>query len=215
MLRRRVFRATAVVACCLLLLEVVLVIRAVQAKATAIRLLQVVDRFRLGVTSKTEAEASLRALKLDPEDEACSAVVGPCEGIGFELSNQLLLPRGDIAFILEYAIGKISVFRPTYLVGNFYFNSDRLASGGITFSTDEVSIGTEFALADPVEEQFPLWRRSNRTGDESYFRVIDPVHEKEASLGSSNLFDVKCMKSFWGCNTAVELWPSISQYKTR
>jgi hypothetical protein len=101
------------------LIEVLLVIRAVQAKATAIQMLRAVDRFRLGVTSKAEAEASLRALKLTPEDEACSAVVGTCQGIGVVLSNQPQLPRGDIAYFLENAVGKISIVRPTYVVGNF------------------------------------------------------------------------------------------------
>lgn len=214
-LRRRVIRATAVVACCLVLLQAALVPRAFKAKATAIQLLQTVDRFRLGVTSKAEAEASLRALKLTTEDEACSAVVGRCEGIGFEVSNQLQLPRGDIAYLLEFAIGKASLFRPTYLVGNFYFNSDRLVFGAMRFSTDKASIGTEFALADPVEVEFPLWRRNNRTGDESYFRSIGPMHQKEVSLGSSDVFDIGCMKSILGCNTPVELWPSISRYKSR
>jgi hypothetical protein len=195
-------------------LEIASAIKVLRARALALQMLKTVDRFRLGVTSKAEVESKLLELKLTPEDEACSAPVGSCEGIGVVLSNYPQLPNGNIAGIIDYVLGKIIIFRPTYLIGNFYFYSDRLQSGGVSFSTDDASVGTEFASSDSGQDAIPQWRRNNRTGNESYFRILDSAHQKETSLGSADLFDLGCMASFMGCNTATKLWPSISQYKT-
>jgi hypothetical protein len=213
--RRRVGRVTAIVACCFLFIEVVLVIKAIRARATAIQMLRAVDLFRLGATSKTEAETKLRELKLTPEDEACSAPPGSCEGIGVVLANYPQMSRGSIASVLGVAASEISVFRPTSLVGNFYFYSDRFQSAEVAFATDRTFVGTAFAATDSSEHAVSSWHRNNRSGHERYFRVLDPAHQKGTSLGSADIFDLGCMESFWGCNTDSQLWPSVSQYKTR
>lgn len=142
-------------------------------------MLRAFDGFRLGATSKTEAESRLVELGLAPEDEACSAPVGSCEGIGIVLSNYPeMRHKGDTAFLMDYVVGEISIFRPTHVVGNFYFYSDRLQFGGVSFSTDKASVGTEFASSEPGQDAIPVWRRNNRTGNETYFRVLDAAHQR-------------------------------------
>lgn len=154
--KRRAVLAVIVCAWFLLTFEIASAIRALRTRTTALQMLRAVDHFRLGATSKAEAESRLVKLGVTPEDEACSAPAGSCEGIEIVLSNYPRLPlNGDIAGIVDYGIGKISIFRPTYVVGNFYFYSDRLQSGGVSFSTDKASVGTEFASADPGEDAIP------------------------------------------------------------
>jgi hypothetical protein len=211
--RQRVGRAAAILACCFLLMQVVLVIKAIRARATAIQMLRAVDLFRLGVTSKAEAEIKLRELKLTTEDEACSAAPDPCAGIGVVLANHPL-SRGSLASVLA-GVSVISVFRPTSLVANFYFYSDRLQLAEVAFATEKTFVGTSFAATDSSEHAVSSWLVNKRSGHERYFRVLDPAHQKGASLGSADIFDLGCMESFRGCNTASQLWPSVAQYKTR
>lgn len=212
--KRRAVRATAAVACCLILLEVVSAVTAFRARSTALQMLRAVDQFRLGITTKAEVDTHLRELGLTPEDEGCSAPVGSCEGTGVELANYPQLPRGSTAVLMDLVARTIFVFRPTYLVGNFYFNSDRLTSAAVTFSTDKATVGTQFALRDEGRNEFPLWRPKDRSEDKRRFGLVDPARQGRTSLGSADLFDVRCMESLRGCNTVQKLWPSISKYRT-
>jgi hypothetical protein len=191
----KVVRVVAVIACSFLLLEVGLATVAWQLRAKALQMLQTIDRFKLGATSKTEVEAELRQLGLVPQDEACSVSVGFCKGIGVELANYPESSQRVIAPVLDFVAARISVFRPTYLVANFYFHSDRLAVAEVQFSTDKVSIGTMVASTDQDEHATTEWRRNNRTGNETFVRTLDPAHQQAASLRSADLFDLGCMAS--------------------
>jgi hypothetical protein len=177
-------------------------------------MLKVVDQFRLGITTKAEVDTRLRELGLTPEDEACSAAVGSCDGTGVELANYPQLPRGNTSALMDLVARATFVFRPTYLVGNFYFNSDRLTSAAVTFSTDKATVGTQFASGGEGQEEFPLWRAKNRPEDKRRFGLVDPAQRGWTSLGSADLFNVRCMVSPRGCNTVQDLWPSISKYRT-
>jgi hypothetical protein len=171
------------------------------------------DRFTLGVTTKTEVESELRKLGLVPLDLACSSITGPCDGYGVELANFPESSQHAIAAVQDIILDRISIFRPTYFVANFYFHSDQLAEAGVSFSTDKAAIGMELGSTDLGEEAKVEWRRGNHAGHKTYVRILDPAHQQEASLHSSGLFDLGCMASIRGCNTESELWPSISQYK--
>jgi hypothetical protein len=207
--------AIAAVACCLVLLEVVSVVMAFRARSTALQMLKAVDQFRLGVTTKAEVDTHLRELGLRPEDLACGAPVGSsCDGTGVVIANYPQLPRGNTAALMNLVARAISVFRPTYLVGNFYFNSDGMTSAAITFSTDKATVGTQFASGDKGLSEFPLWRPEDRVEDKRRFGLVDPAQQRRTSLGSAGLFDVRCMVSLRGCNTVQDLWPSISKYRT-
>jgi len=206
-------RVVAVIALCLVLVEVGLGLQASSSKAKAVQLLQVVDGFRLGETSKAEAQRRLRPLGLALQDEPCSSSTGPCDGIGIELANYPEPSRALLASMFEAIAAKFSIFRPTYLVASFYFHLDRLSVATVTFSSDNSSIGTMLASTDSGQQPTSEWRRSNRTGGETFVNVLEPVHQQTASLSSSSLFDLGCMESFRGCKSEVELWPSIAQYK--
>jgi hypothetical protein len=99
-------------------------------------------------------------------------------------------------------------------VANFYFYSDRLQLAEVAFATEKTFVGTSFAATDSSEHAVSSWLVNKRSGHERYFRVLDPAQQKGASLGSADIFDLGCMESFRGCNTASQLWPSVSQYKT-
>ena len=206
----RLARAVAVLAFLFLLLEVGLGIEARQSKAKALQMVRTMDNFELGVTSRTKVKSELRQLGLVPEDEPCSSITGPCDGVGVVLANCPESSQSSITRFLDIVIARISIFRPTYLVANFAFHSDRLAVADVQFSTDKVSIGTMLASTDLGEQATTEWRRSNRTGDRTYVRVLDPANQKGASLHSAEIFDLGCMESVLGCNTASKLWPSVS-----
>jgi hypothetical protein len=213
--KRRGVHATAVVACCLVLLEVVSAGKAFLARSTALQMLKAVDQFRLGVTTKAEVDTHLREVGLAPENEGCGAPVGfSCDGTGVVLTNYPQLPRGYTAALMDLVARAIFIFRPTYLVGNFYFNSDRLTSAAVTFSTNKATVGTQFASGDEGRNEFPLWRPKDRLEDKRRFGLVDPAQQGRTSLGSADLFDVRCMVSLRGCNTVQDLWPSISKYRT-
>jgi hypothetical protein len=208
----RIVRLVAVLACFVLLLEVGLGIKALRSKATAIQMLQAIDRFELGTTSKSEAESELRQVGLVPQDEACSSVAGPCDGIGVELANYPESSQSAITGVLDLVVARVSIFRPTYLVGSFYFHSDRLALAEVQYSTDKASIGTMLVSTELGEHATSEWRRNNRTGSKTYVRVLDAAHQKGVSIRSEDLFDLGCMESIRGCNNGVELWPSATRY---
>lgn len=212
-IRMGMVRVAAVLACLFLLLEVGLGIWALRSKAKALQMLQTMDRFELGATSRTEVKSELRQLGLIPIDEACSSVAGPCDGIGVVLANCPVSSQSSITRVLDIFIARISIFRPTYLVANFYFHSDRLSVAEVQFSTDKVSIGTMLASTELGEDATTEWRQNNRTWKETFVRVLDSAHQQGASLSSADDFDLGCMESLWGCNTASELWPSMPQYR--
>jgi hypothetical protein len=203
----------AVFACLFLLLEIGLGIEARRSKAKALQMLQTMDRFQLGATSRIEVKSELRQLGLIPIDEACSSITGPCDGIGVELANYPESSQSSIIRVQDFVLSGISVFRPTYIVANFYFHSDRLAVAEVQFSTDKVRIGTMLASTDLGDDATLEWRSNNRTGDKTYVRILDAAHQQGASLHSADLFELGCMESIRGCNTASELWPSVSRYK--
>lgn len=209
----KVLRIVLVIACCVLSLEVGLATVALRSKAKARNMLHAMDQFSLGAASKAEVESKLRELGLVPLEEPCSASAGPCQGIGVELANYPETSHRTIAPILEFVAAKMSVFRPTYLVANLYFYSDRLESATVTFSTDQASIGTTLASVKSGQGATSEWRQSNRTGNATFVRVLDRAHQQGASLRAGDIFDLGCIESFRGCNTALALWPSMSQYK--
>jgi hypothetical protein len=207
------FRIVLAIVCCFILMELTLGLEAVRSKAKALQMLQTMDTFKLGVTSRAEVDSEMRQLGLVPQDEACSASTGPCNGIGLELANYPESSKRPVASVLEFIAERISVFRPTYLVANFYFHSDRLAVAEMQFSTDKASIGTMLASTNLGEHTTTEWRRNNRTGNETLVRVLDPAHEQGALFRLADIFDLGCMESIRGCNTALELWPSSSRYR--
>jgi hypothetical protein len=209
----KLFRIVLAIVCCFVLMELALGLVAVRSKAKALQMLQTMDSFKLGTTSRTEADSELRQLGLIPQDEACSASTGPCKGIGVELANYPESSQRAVASVLEFVARRISAFRPTYVVANFYFHSDRLAVAEVQFSTDKASIGTMLASTDSGEHETTEWRRNNRTGNETYVRVLDPAQEEGALLRSADIFDLGCMDSIRGCNTALRLWPSSPRYR--
>jgi hypothetical protein len=152
----RTTRVIVALACFFVLLEVGLGIEARRSKAKALQMLQTMDSFKLGVTTKTEVESELLQLGVIPQDEACSASTGPCQGVGIELANYPEPSPRALTSVLEIVAERISVFRPTYLVANFYFHSDRLAVTEVQFSTDKASIGTMLASTgqgEPVKTE--------------------------------------------------------------
>jgi hypothetical protein len=211
----RKMHVVAALACIILMLEVGLGLEAWRSKATALQMLQTIDRFRLGMTSKNVAELELRQLGLAPRELACSTISGPCDNIGVELANFPESSQSTIALVQNFVFDRISIFRPTYLVGNFYFHSDRLTCASIAFSTNKSSIGTMIVSTNDWGGDTTVeWRRANHTGNETYVRILDNIHQQGASLNSAEIFDLGCMASIQGCNTASELWPSVSRYKT-
>lgn len=209
----RRFRIVIALVCCFILMELALGVEAVRSKAKALQMLRAMDSFKLGATSRTEVDSELRQLGLIPEDEACSSITGPCNGIGVELANHPESSQRAVASVLEFVAERISVFRPTYVVANFHFHSGRLAVVEVQFSTDKASIGTMLSSTDLGEDATTEWRRNNRTGYETFVRILDHDHQRGVSLDSAKIFNFGCMESVRGCNTDSELWPSVSQFK--
>ena len=203
----------AIAASCLILLEGLFMVNAARARATAHQMLQLVDKFRLGQTSKEEAVSAFRKLGINPRDEGCSAAIGTCEGIYVDINN--CLPRPDSFSLFHVLVCEVSIFRPTDLIGNFYFNSDRLESGSVAFATDKASVGTAFAAATYDEDAKESWETNHRTGSGGYFQVVARARQPETSLKSADNFNLGCLESIQGCNTELRLWPSVAGYKSK
>jgi hypothetical protein len=211
----KIARVFAVLACLFVLLEVGLGLEARRSKVKALQLLQTIDRFTLGVTSKTEVKSELRQIGLVPIDEPCSSFNGPCDGFGVELANYPESSQSAIIAVQDFVLARISVFRPTYLVANIHLHSDRFSEVTVEYSTGKTSIGTTLSSTDFHEDPTLEWRQNHRTGNWTFVRVLDHAHQQGASLNSADLFNLGCMESVLGCDSDSELWPSVSQYRTK
>jgi hypothetical protein len=209
----KMLRVVLVLVCCLFLLELTFWIQAMHSRHKAAQLLQTLDQFELGRTSKTEAESELRQVGLEPVEDQCSSVYSPCQGFSVGLANYPMPFKGETATMLEYVAGRISLFRPTYLNATCYYSGNELVSVETEFSTDRMAIGNRLDSTELGQEARSEWRLSNRGRGKTFVRILDHAHQQGTSLGSAKIFNLACMESFRGCNSDSDLWPTFARFK--
>ena len=200
----KVLRLFLTLLCCWMLLQFGLYLKARSSRRQAMRMLQTVDGFRLGLTSKAQAEAALSQIGLKTEDEACSAVVGTCQGIAVEVANYPI-PSADIFRAAVFTAARLSLFPPTYLVGNLYFYSDRLGDLSVRFSTERATVGIWLVSTDMGELYGRGWRHNYQDGSDMFVRVAEPAQKRSGSLGASDTLNLNCFVSPRGCNINGQL----------
>jgi hypothetical protein len=195
------------IACALLVFEAGITIKAIRSRSQARMLLALSDRLRLGKSTKAQTEKEISSLGLAPIDEGCSAVSGICEGLSVEIHNYPVMSSNGFWRGFSLLISQSSIFRPTELIGNFYFHDGRLNNFFLVFGSGNTYIASELAMGEDHSESKHEWDRNNHTGSFSLTRVINPEDSNDYSIGTLGSFDLRCMTSLFGCRSESALWP--------
>jgi hypothetical protein len=190
-------------------LEIGFVLKAFSAKRHAMRLLQTADGFRLGVTSKDQAETEFARVGLKTEDEGCSANVGTCQGISVQLSNYPKFSSDSLNEFVYPAVAHLSLFRTAGLAGNFYFYSGHLKWMEVDFGTERSDVGVTLISTGLGDEKGSALRHDYHRGSDTFVRVLEPSQWLAISLNSSTLLNLNCLASVRGCNSNGALWTAI------
>jgi hypothetical protein len=199
-------RILAIILFCFGIFELAMVMKSVTSRRKATMMLQAADTFRLGLTSKAQAQTSFSHIGLKTSDEACSASRGSCEGIAVEIANTPELSENTAGRIASYAIAHISVLRPASLTGNFYFVSDRLKHMSVRLATARADVGVELKATDYDEDAVTIMRHDYHTGSDTFEQNAGPSRQGGVSLGAARLLNLNCLESLFGCSANGELW---------
>jgi hypothetical protein len=190
-------------------LEAGLVLKAFSAKHHAMQMLQTADKFRLGVTSKDQAETEFARVGLKTEDEGCSASAGTCQGFSVQLSNYPRFSSDSFNEFVYLTVAHLSLFRTAGIAGNFYFYSDHLKWMQVDFGAERSDVGVTLISTGLGDEKGSALRHDYHTGSDTFVRVLDPSQWQGVSLNSSTLLNLNCLASVRGCNSNGALWTAI------